>query len=239
MSTRNSTSYFDTVVNSFALQYNYKPCFQDRLNLFRQSICESVPPPARILDYGCGPGLMSLAFSSMGYNVLGLDGSAKMIESACKTKRECNAENLFFNIATDTDLVLDSDSFDGAVCSSVLEYVQEDIALLRKLITAVKCGGWLLFSVPHSGSMGGCAEDCLRRLRRLFFLPKGQIISIYLRRYNLRELEQQLASMGLGNFSYVHFEFPMFGKYGICLSRFKILGVMTLIKAQKMHSYVK
>ena len=40
------------------------------------------PPPARVLDLGCGAGRVSLALNPAGYDVVGLDISAAMLQSA-------------------------------------------------------------------------------------------------------------------------------------------------------------
>jgi SAM-dependent methyltransferase len=45
---------------------------------FVQSIA---PPPALLLDAGCGPGRYALAFAARGYNVLGIDREAALLQS--------------------------------------------------------------------------------------------------------------------------------------------------------------
>src|SRR5690242_144580 len=54
------------------------------------------PPPARILDLGCGSGRAGLALEPRGYNVTGLDLSWEML---------CSARELFLQARLPSELV--------------------------------------------------------------------------------------------------------------------------------------
>lgn len=77
-----STEFFDAHAARWLRLYDSKPSFKDRLGLFSTSLSEALPSYGRVLDFGCGPGVMSLALAEQGYDVLGVDGADSMIETA-------------------------------------------------------------------------------------------------------------------------------------------------------------
>ena len=48
----------------------------------------ALPPGARLLDVGCGPGRHSLELARRGYQVMGIDPSGAMIAAAKRTAKE-------------------------------------------------------------------------------------------------------------------------------------------------------
>jgi 2-polyprenyl-6-hydroxyphenyl methylase/3-demethylubiquinone-9 3-methyltransferase len=98
------------------------------------------------LDAGCGTGsLATLLSENKGCNVLGVDASAAMIEN-CRP----SARTEFRQIRDICDTGLPDCVFEGAVCSSVLEYVSEPREALLELARVLKRNGLLLVSVPNS-----------------------------------------------------------------------------------------
>src|SRR6516164_2425848 len=62
------------------------------------------PPPARLLDVGCGTGWTSLFFARRGYEVVGVDIAPDMIHHANENKQRAQLDNVRF-------LVCDYESF--------------------------------------------------------------------------------------------------------------------------------
>lgn len=69
-----STLYFDGMADLWPSLYTSKSVFRDRLDLFVRGVTDAVPEGGRVLDFGCGPGVMSLALAKMNYRVVGVDG---------------------------------------------------------------------------------------------------------------------------------------------------------------------
>ncbi len=89
------------------------------------------PQGARVLDAGCGPGLVSAALLESGCRVVGVDLSAEMIARA---KKRCSlyADQSTFLQVSVFDGALDRlDSFDGALSRYVLHHVVDPAAFLR------------------------------------------------------------------------------------------------------------
>lgn len=108
-----------------------------------------LPRGARILDFGCGPGRLSMLLARAGFRVHGVDPSEGMIEQARALARD-GVEVEFERIA-DHD-ALATDAYDAVVCSSVIEYVAEPRALLRALHRSLRPSGILLVSYANRTS---------------------------------------------------------------------------------------
>jgi len=58
-----------------------------------------------------------------------------------------------------TNLVFENNSFDLAICSHVLEHIQDDTAAIRNLHSVLKPGGSLIVQVPYNRSAQKTDED--------------------------------------------------------------------------------
>ncbi len=129
-------------------------------------------PPGRILDIGCGMGALTakLAQRYPGAKVVGLDLSARSIETARKWHAETG--NLEF-IAADLLCCPIDAPFDAVVGDSVLHLIEaEDRALLQKLDESLSDGGALLVSMPY-----GCRiNDFLNGIRRVLAALRNPLL---------------------------------------------------------------
>lgn len=231
-----ATQFFDGETKQFAANYQKKASFKDRLQIFVNAVQNTTPIPAQILDFGCGPGIISMQLARLGYDVMGLDGSAEMVRVAREQAEKCGIKNISFNHSQADHVELPTARFDAVVCSSVVEYVAEDMALISKLIASLKPGGHLIISVPHANSLVGSAEDIMRSVKSVTRGHRGRHLSYSLRRYHKTEFSSKLKHLGLVDIRCKSFEFPWFGSIGIRLSRFSLLGAMTLIQGQRSEN---
>jgi 2-polyprenyl-3-methyl-5-hydroxy-6-metoxy-1,4-benzoquinol methylase len=121
-----------------------------RGEVFAEAVRKSVPAGGTILDYGCGPGRLSLRIARDGYHVFGVDPSNKMIAQA----RALPLASLgvhFDLIGSET--LSEPGRFDAIVCSSVIEYVLDPVTLLREFRVALKPSGTLIISYANRPSM--------------------------------------------------------------------------------------
>ncbi len=231
-----STEFFGQQAERWMQLYQSKPQFRDRLRLFTRALREALPSGGRVLDFGCGPGAMALVFAEMGYQVTGLDGSARMIEVARREQRRRGIENASFEVMDASSLALPAGSFDAVVCSSVLEYIGDDAGLTRRLHEALRPGGVLLVSVPHAGSITGWVEDRTRSLRALSSHVGRKHLGYSLRRYGRRQFLEMLRQIGFEEFRVCYFELPLpWMALAATLSRVPFIGVMMLVVGRKMR----
>lgn len=102
----------------------------------------------RVLDFGCGVGRMSNVLAEQGFQVVGVDIAASMVERA----RELNAypDRLTFVSYDGGELPFPDDSFDSAVTLIVLQHCPpaEQVAAIMQLQRVVRPGGVLVFQIP-------------------------------------------------------------------------------------------
>jgi arsenite methyltransferase len=96
----------------------------------------------RVLDVGCGPGFFCaelLDEVGPGGWVTGLDSSPQML--ALAERRCAGHENVSFVVADASELTVEDQSVDAALCVQVLEYVADFSTALSELHRALRPGG--------------------------------------------------------------------------------------------------
>jgi len=117
----------------------------------RKDILQELLPPGHLagqswLDAGCGTGTLARFLAeAKGCHTLGVDASAEMIAN-CVPARDTE----FRQIGDICETGLPNGTFDGVLCSSVLEYVSDPCAALVELRRLLKPKGLLLVSVPNA-----------------------------------------------------------------------------------------
>jgi SAM-dependent methyltransferase len=110
-----------------------------------------LPPGARILDVGCGPGRHSVAFAKAGLSVTGVDISRRFLDIAADRAREAGVTASFFVV--DARQMPFDDEFDAVVsiCQGAFGLMGEDDALvLRRMMESVRHGGRVVLTAFSS-----------------------------------------------------------------------------------------
>lgn len=220
-------THFDQRASQWNELYS-RPQFRDRLRLFVESVCSRVTPGGRILDYGCGTGTIAIELARAGYEVIGVDGAEGMIGEARAIANKLDLHNIEFAHLSDPDSWQPDDTYDGVVCSSVIEYVADDHKLAGKLASAVGTGGWIFVSIPSRTSLVGKIEDLITSIGH-----RDRDLAFAKRRYSLHEFSTLLATNQLQTERIITFEFPVLGSIGVLMSRVPLIGVMALVIARK------
>ena len=122
--------------------------FKRRAEFFAQEVLPRLSPKGDWLDVGCGSGVFSRLLARGGAQVLGLDGSPAMVEAA----RGAGGAGVRFEVGRVEDVGAPTTMFDGAICLSVLEYVEAPDRALAAIAERVKPGGRVAISLPNRGS---------------------------------------------------------------------------------------
>jgi len=149
------------------------------------------PEGASVLEVGCGPGLMLVAFRRRGWRVVGIERN----EVAAETARQTLGPN---TIATSMESLPADARFDLIVLFQVLEHIGEPVALLRECARHMAPGGLLIANVPNFSSwqsrFAGSKWMHLDVPRHLnHFTP--QTISATLERAGLKPVGMSFASL--------------------------------------------
>lgn len=114
------------------------------------------------LDAGCGAGNISALLLAENIRVTGVDASVGMIENAqVNVKHELGR---FIHISTVESMAFQDASFEGVMCSSVLEYVKNVEACLQEFKRVTKPGGMLIVTFPNSNSVVRLIQKIIYKL---------------------------------------------------------------------------
>jgi 2-polyprenyl-6-hydroxyphenyl methylase/3-demethylubiquinone-9 3-methyltransferase len=100
----------------------------------------------RVLDVGCGGGILSEAMASRGAQVTGIDLGEKALKVAQLHKLESGAEVDYRLVSVETLAQEQPESFDVVTCMEMLEHVPDPSAIIRACAGLVKPGGRVFFS---------------------------------------------------------------------------------------------
>ena len=97
----------------------------------------------RVLDVGCGGGILSEALAERGASVLGID----LAESALQAAEAHRAgQAVEYRLESSREVAARGERFDAVTCMEMLEHVADPAAVLRDIHAVLKPGGWAFFS---------------------------------------------------------------------------------------------
>jgi 2-polyprenyl-3-methyl-5-hydroxy-6-metoxy-1,4-benzoquinol methylase len=164
-------NFFNKRAKKFSNNYNKVKNFKERYqfltgklkNLLKNNSKKNI----KILDYGCGNGMFSIALSYYG-SVTAVDGSENMIKLAERKMAFKKIKNIRF-ILSDLNHYTSNKKFKLVFCSSVMEYLEDFSKHLDKLHSSLNKNGTLLLTLPNSRSFYRAIELFLFKL---FNTPK-------------------------------------------------------------------
>ena len=126
----------------------------------------------RVLDVGCGGGILTEAIAKKGANVKGIDLSEKALKVAELHSLESGVQVNYELIAAEALAAREAGQYDVVTCMEMLEHVPDPSAIVQACATLVKPGGRLFFSTlnrnPKSYLFAIIGAEYVLRL-----LPRG------------------------------------------------------------------
>ena len=101
----------------------------------------------KVLDLGCGDGVLSYMVQQKGAVVQGIDLSELAIEFA-REQHEKRGSSATFTCCSVQDAKFEDNSFDAILCSDVIEHVNDPVSLLKEMERILKPFGKAIISTP-------------------------------------------------------------------------------------------
>ncbi|HNK53543.1 MAG TPA: bifunctional 2-polyprenyl-6-hydroxyphenol methylase/3-demethylubiquinol 3-O-methyltransferase UbiG [Ottowia sp.] len=119
------------------------------INPLRLDWIDSIAPlkGCRVLDVGCGGGILADAMARHGADVLGIDLAEKSLMVAQLHALEAETPRIAYREVAAEDLAAQLPGrFDVVTCMEMLEHVPEPASIVRACARLVRPGGWVFFS---------------------------------------------------------------------------------------------
>jgi 2-polyprenyl-6-hydroxyphenyl methylase/3-demethylubiquinone-9 3-methyltransferase len=125
----------------------------------------------KVIDIGCGGGVLSESMAKKGAVVTGIDLSEKALKVADLHSLESGVEVRYQHISAEDMALAEPGQYDVVTCMEMLEHVPDPASIVRAAATLVKPGGHLFFSTLNRNAKSYLfaiigAEYVLRMLPR-------------------------------------------------------------------------
>jgi 2-polyprenyl-6-hydroxyphenyl methylase / 3-demethylubiquinone-9 3-methyltransferase len=173
----------------------FRPLHQ--INPLRLAWIDALAPlqGKRVLDVGCGGGILTDSMARKGADALGIDLASKALKVAQLHALEAATPSVQYReIAVEALAAEQPASFEVVTCMEMLEHVPDPSSVVRACASLVKPGGWVFFSTinrsPKSFLFAIVGAEYVLKM-----LPKGT--HEYARFIQPRELAQWCRDAGL------------------------------------------
>jgi len=148
----------------------------------------------KVIDIGCGGGVLSESMAKKGAVVTGIDLSEKALKVADLHSLESGVDVRYQHISAEDMALAEPGQYDVVTCMEMLEHVPDPASIVRAAATLVKPGGHLFFSTlnrnPKSYLFAIIGAEYVLRM-----LPRGT--HDYAKFLTPAELSQFVRSAGL------------------------------------------
>ncbi|HLR13093.1 MAG TPA: bifunctional 2-polyprenyl-6-hydroxyphenol methylase/3-demethylubiquinol 3-O-methyltransferase UbiG [Burkholderiaceae bacterium] len=126
----------------------------------------------KILDVGCGGGILSESMAAEGADVTGIDLAGEALSVARLHGLESGIKAEYREISAEALAAEQPDHYDIVTCMEMLEHVPDPASIVRACATLVRPGGWVFLSTlnrnPKSFALAIVAAEYLLNL-----VPRG------------------------------------------------------------------
>ncbi len=194
--------FWDYESKDWGDKYGRKTSYFYRRRTFHAYFQKTGVVRGSILDYGCGAGDITFPMLRAGHSVTGVDIAEGMARKAAERAAQSGLSERasYSHLSEPVMQQIAARKFDVVVCSSVLEYVEDDERLLRMFHDVLVDGGHLLVSVPDRRSIFCRLDRWMHRnqrfLKAVVPVHKLAYIDIQQRQYDIGQFVRRLEAMG-------------------------------------------
>lgn len=229
-----AVEFHDDLAEKWELKYE-RPAFSKRVRAFFQLLDAYDLSNKRWLDAGCGSGFLTCRLAERACAVTAVDASPKMIRVAHElTEHKCSAyehKPIFKLIKTVEKLDFQDSSFDGIVCSSVIEYVDHPMDTIKEFARILRAPGLLIISIPNRHSLLRIIEKaCYWASTHFFGIPWPAYLQVSRHEYTREDFYA-----ALGRYDFTVVSSTHYGP-GLpdCISRTRFGGSLIIVLASKV-----
>jgi SAM-dependent methyltransferase len=156
-----------------------EPGQRELVNRIADELASVIAPPGPVADLGCGPGAHALALARRGYDVVGIDGSPRMVEvaRARATRDKIGATFEVHDISA--PLPFADASLGGVLAILVVQHLPHPAAFLTEIRRCLRPGGHLLITAPAHGSTSLKSQNPYWRLRAACYQHVPGVVRFY------------------------------------------------------------
>ena len=198
MLAENAIDFHSNIASEFAEKYNSSRAFRERFQVWTDLLDRYVSPTDEVMDLGCGSGIFSPYLADKGCVVTGIDGSAAMIR-LCEQRNPLASVRYIVQALPLTDLTAYQPQ-DVVLMSSLLEYIDDRMEMLKQARHLLKPNGLLLVSIPNRTSL-------YRQIERMLFRLTGRPAYIAHVRHMTTEtsFNRQLEKLGFDTLETIYY----------------------------------
>lgn len=146
----------------------------------------------KLLDVGCGPGLILKDLANYVDEVVGIETGKELVEIA---RNQCDNPNVTFEQATAYDLPFDDNSFDVVFASQVIIHLEDPVKGLKEMARVCKPGGFVCVKDADLELFTIYPEQYAPAIKEAYFARSPSTTS----RIAGRELKANALKAGYGN----------------------------------------
>jgi len=146
-----TVEYFNSVAGEYFSLYQRNTPGSLAFRLRRQRVLELFDKPGgKVLDVGCGPGVMAYDLLAQNCAFWGIDPSSRMIDQA--TRRFGSQDGANFSIGAAEQIEFPNNFFDAVICMGVIERAKNEGKALGEMIRVLKRDGTFIITLPNKFS---------------------------------------------------------------------------------------
>jgi SAM-dependent methyltransferase len=145
-----------------------------------ETLARVVAQPGPVADLGCGPGPHTLGLARRGYDVVGIDGSPRMIKVARERAARDGVEATFRVADLSKALCFADASLGGVLAILVVQHLPDPAGFVAEIRRCLRPEGHVLIRVPErSSSTPSVRRSLYYRLRAAFYTHVPGVVDFY------------------------------------------------------------